>query len=305
MEQRILGSALIVIHPGKIVRAALMLSLLVLAGCAGGLSQSYKQALSVIVPHEVDFDELKYYALRSDSAYDEPSEIRKTYPNVTRVTTVQSIDVQYFIETNKAAGTQTLSIRGTAEKPNMWQDVEAAAVNDTFLDMRVHRGFRNDSVAVFQDVKPYLRKDMDIRVTGHSLGAAIALLVAAYLDKEGYTVTRMVNFGQPKVTADEPSKQLSDRVTRIVDDRDVVPMLPPPGFAQPPYRHVGEEIILRPGKNYVFLDDHDSDRVSIEGFVREFTNFSVKEHHMDNYIANIQGKIDNGSNQVPYLLLGQ
>lgn len=287
-----------------VVRAALVMSLLVLTGCAGGLSQSYKQALSVVKPHDVDFSELEYYALRSKSAYDEPADIRKSYPNVTRVTTIPAVNVRYFIETNKSAGTQTLSVRGTHNKPNRWQDIEFALVKDSFLGLSLHRGFRDDSQAVFRDVKPYLSKDMKIRVTGHSLGAAIAMIVAGYLEADGYNVTRLVNFGQPKVTSDEPEDILNDRITRVIDNRDVVPMLPPPG-APPSYHHLGPEVILRPGKDYVFLDAHDSDRLSIADFWREVSNASVKDHEMDHYLANIQGKIKDGARQVPYLVRGQ
>lgn len=290
--------------PIHAVRAVLMMLLLVLAGCAGGLSQSDKQTLSVVKPHDVDFEEIEYYALRSKSAYDEPSEIRKAYPNLTRVTTVQSVDVRYFIETNKSARTQTLSIRGTSDAPNIWQDIEITLKKDSLLGLRFHGGFIEDAQTVFQDVKPYLRKDMDIRVTGHSLGAAIAVLIAAYLEVDGYRVSRVVNFGQPKVTADEPKRILGGVLTRVVHDNDVMPMLPPPGFV-PVYHHLGPELILRPGKDYAFLDWHDAKRISVEDFRREFSNFSVEDHGIKNYLANIQGKINGGAKQVPYLEPGQ
>jgi hypothetical protein len=106
------------------------------------------------------------------------------------------------------------------------------------------------------------------------------------------------------VTPDDPDRILGDRITRVIDDRDVVPMLPPPG-ALPTYHHLGPEVILRPGQDYVFLDDHDSDRLSIADFWQEFSNFSVKEHYIKNYLANIQAKIKSGSKQVPYLVHGQ
>lgn len=288
----------------RFVRTALIMSFLVLAGCAGGLSQSYKQTLSVVKPHAVDFTELEYYALRSKSAYDAPSEIRKAYPDVTRVVTIPSVDVRYFIETDRAAGTQTVSVRGTQNNQNKWQDIEYALVPDSFLGLNLHRGFRDDAQAVFKDAKPYLRKDMKIRMTGHSLGAAIAMIVGGYLEADGYEVTRLVNFGQPKVTSDQPDHVLNNRITRVIDKRDVVPMLPPPG-TPPSYHHLGPEVILRDGKEYVFLDKHDSDRLSVANFWREISNASLKDHEMAHYLANIQGKIAGGARQVPYLVHGQ
>ena len=60
-------------------------------------------------------------------------------------------------------------------------------------------------------------------------------------------------------------------------------------------------MILRDGPDYVDLDAHDADRLSIGNFWRNITDFSAKDHHMDGYLANIRGKIANGSRQAPYL----
>jgi len=111
----------------------MLLLLLVLSGCAGGLSQSFRQSLSIITPESIDFKELEYYASRSNSAYDPIPDIRKAYPLTSRAVTVQPVDVRYFIEVDRANGTQTLSIRGTAEKPNVWQDIQTALVPDSIL----------------------------------------------------------------------------------------------------------------------------------------------------------------------------
>lgn len=272
---------------------------LFLTACSGGLTQNARQALTVVVPHDVDFEELKYYALRAQSAYDEPATIRADYDDVTRVATVPSVDVRYFIETDDAARVQTISVRGTAENENVWQDIAISLVYDSVLGAWLHRGFREDAQAVWLDAKPHLRKDYELRVTGHSLGAAIALLIGGYSNKEGYNIVRVVNFGQPKVTATDLLPENLSILTRVVDDNDVVPMLPPPGFL-PKYRHEGSEVILQPDTRYVYLDAHDADRVSIAEFWREFSTFSVKEHHMDHYIANLDYKLENGARQVPY-----
>ena len=55
-----------------------------------------------------------------------------------RAVTVTSVDVRYFIETDLANGTQTISVRGTAAKPNVWEDVETALVPDSLLGIRLH-----------------------------------------------------------------------------------------------------------------------------------------------------------------------
>jgi triacylglycerol lipase len=283
-------------------KVAILLSVLVLAGCAT-LPQNLRQSLTVIIPHQVDFDELEYYALRSDAAYKSASKIRRTLPNTTRVATVATVDVQYFIETDRSNKTQTLVIRGSADKPNAWQDIEIRMVEDDTLGINLHQGFRDDSREIFKDARRHLRKDYAIRVSGHSLGGALAMITAAYLAKDGYDVVRLVTFGQPKVTDYEGDQILLKSITRVVHDNDVVPMLPPSGIQSAnagDYRHIGPEIVLRDGSEYVYLDTHNADRLSVGQFWRNITDFSGQKHHMVLYLDNIQEKAAGSTRQVPY-----
>lgn len=282
------------------IATILTLFLLVLSGCAGDVPQSIKQSLSIVAPHKINFTELEYYAKRSRSAYDSVQDIRKDYPHVTRAVTVESVDVRYFVETDLANRTHTLTIRGTAEKPNIWEDIETALIPDSILGIPLHRGFQRDAAAIYDDAAPYMRKDFRLRITGHSLGGAVAMILAAYYEKQGYSVERLVTFGQPKFSSRLPSEYVMSVATRVVNDLDVVPMVPPYSPARQ-YQHFAAEVILRDGPDYVYLDVHDADRLSIGDFWRNITDFSAKDHHMDGYLDNIQGKIANGSRQVPYL----
>lgn len=278
-----------------------LLFIVLLSGCAS-LPQTFRQSLTVIVPHRVDFAELEFYAMRSRAAYTSPSQIRRQFPRTTRVTTVRSADVLYFLETDPERKTQTLTIRGTADRPNVWQDVEIALIKDNILGVALAKGFRNDALKVHADIRPYLRKDHTIRVTGHSLGGAIAGIMAGYLSAQGFKVERLVTFGEPKVT-DRNGKKLFERnmrITRVVLENDVVPMLPPSGFIFAEYEHFGPEVVLRDGRKYVYLPEHDSERLSIGDFWRNITDFSTKEHHINAYLDNIKSKVADGARQVPY-----
>jgi hypothetical protein len=208
----------------------------------------------------------------------------------------------YFLETDRVQKTQTLAIRGTADRPNVWQDIEIALVPDRLLSIKLARGFRGDALSVHADVKPYMRKDYSIRVTGHSLGGAVAGIVAGYLIAEGYDVARLATFGAPKFTDRESTKffERNMMVTRIIHEKDVVPMLPPSGFIFGEYEQIGPEVILREGRHYVYLPSHDADRLSIGDFWRNITDFSSKEHHMVGYLSNIEEKVETGAHQVPY-----
>jgi len=279
----------------------LALFLLALSGCAGSLPESVRQSVSVVVPTKIDFVELEYYAKRSRSAYDPIAEIRKAYPLVTRAVTLQPIDVLYFIETDLANRKQTLSIRGTAQKSNVFEDIETALLPDNILDIPLHRGFKDVATAIHDNAVPYLRKDLPLRVTGHSLGGAAAVIVAAYLESEGYIVERVVTFGQPKFTTEMPPvPKLISVFTRVINELDVVPMVPPYTVAKK-YQHFSPEVILRAGPDFGYLNEHDADRISVGDFWRNINDFSTKDHHMDGYLANIEGKVTAGSRQVPYL----
>lgn len=282
------------------VSVSLVFSLSILSGCAGGLAQSFEQSLSIVVPKQVDFAELEYYAVRSKSAYDPISKIRNEYPLVTRAAIVQSVDVLYFIETDTANRKQTLSIRGTAEKANVWDDLEAALIPDSILGVPLHHGFQKDALAIYEDAIPHLRKDFPLRITGHSLGGAVAMILGAYFDSQGYRVERVVTFGQPKFATEQPPEGIFSVTTRVVNDLDVVPMVPPHTVARQ-YQHFSSEVILRDGPDYVFLNEHDADRLSVGEFWRNISHLSTKDHHIGGYLANIQGKRKNGSRQVPYL----
>lgn len=182
------------------------------------------------------------------------------------------------------------------------QDAKVALVKDSFLGFLLHRGFRDDAQKVLADLRPHLRKDHTIRVTGHSLGGAVALILTNYIYREGYKVERLVTFGQPKVTDDKTNhryKQMNPaykKITRVVRENDPIPMVPP----RPKYGHVGPELILREGQDYVYLDTYDADRLSIGDFWRKLGDVHLKDHSMDGYLINIQGKIQGGAQQVAY-----
>lgn len=290
------------LKPGK--NLAFICLVVFLAGCSA-LPKGLQPSLTTIEASDVSFKELEYYALRSKAAYGSPDEIRRSFPNTTRVARVDSVDVQYFIETDAKQKTQTIAIRGTANKKNIWQDAAVLLVKDSYLGIRLHRGFRDDTLKVYEDLKSHLNKDYDIRVTGHSLGGAIALILTNYLYREGYKMQRLVTFGQPKVTDDKSDHQYRQanpdykKITRVVRSEDPIPMVPPAGLIVR-YGHVGPELILRDGPDYVFLDAHVADRLSVGEFWRNFGEVHLQYHYMAGYLENIQGKIKSGSRQVPY-----
>jgi pimeloyl-ACP methyl ester carboxylesterase len=100
---------------------------------------------------------------------------------------------------------------------------------------RVHLGFCNAYYALRQQVDAWLaglERRGGLVVTGHSLGAAMATLMAAL-----WPGSTLVTFGSPRVGGRTFAKAFEGRdVRRYVDCSDFVSRVPPPIF----YRHVCE-----------------------------------------------------------------
>ncbi|MCC2277151.1 lipase family protein [Streptoverticillium reticulum] len=107
----------------------------------------------------------------------------------------------------------------------------------------VHFGFGEALHSIFADVQGALAelrdKQQTVWLTGHSLGGALAMLAGCRLHfEEPYlTADGIYTFGQPRTCdralADAHDKAFAGRMYRFVNDKDVVPHLPP----EPLYWH--------------------------------------------------------------------
>ncbi|KAK1236058.1 hypothetical protein PQX77_000698 [Marasmius sp. AFHP31] len=101
----------------------------------------------------------------------------------------------------------------------------------------VHTGFRkahaDNAVRVLEAVKSTLADNSasSVKVVGHSLGAALAILNTLYLrlQLDSSISVEMIGYGSPRVGnsafADFAESQI--KMTRINNKRDIVPVLPP------------------------------------------------------------------------------
>lgn len=136
-------------------------------------------------------------------------------------------------------GTVFVAFRGT----------QVTSLRDLFADVaapplrwagqgRVHWGFWNSYRSVRETVDEWVAKASWERlvVTGHSLGAAVATLMAALHDR-----AELVTFGSPRVGNQAFVDRFAGRsARRYVDCVDGVPRLPPPLG----YRHLEEMIYI-------------------------------------------------------------
>lgn len=102
-------------------------------------------------------------------------------------------------------------------------------------ECKIHEGFNLAIKSVGVDVVEEVRRlqalfpTYDVKVTGHSLGAALAQVMTMYLLKNEVQVANMINFGQPRI-GDRAYAAFSDKVFpdqwRVTHRKDIVPQTP-------------------------------------------------------------------------------
>ena len=274
--------------------ATILVCLFALTACIGVSKQELQLLGATVVPANVDFVELHAYAGRAKAAYATEAVIRGQYPATVIVSAPGKTDAQYFIERDDKAKVQYIAIRGTANKRNVLEDVEMRIREDLALAIPVHAGFDATTRLLYDDMKPHLKKNYTTFITGHSLGGAIAAVLAIHMIDDGYKVEKVVTFGQPKFTTTDGVEKLDFlALVRVVDENDIVPMLPPTTIVNRVYgvyEHAGPEVILLEGPRYVFLPTHDASRISVGEFGRSLNLADLEDHHMDNYLRRLEAK---------------
>jgi triacylglycerol lipase len=157
---------------------------------------------------------------------------------------------------------------------------------------------------IFDDLaSKMLDKKYTINVTGHSLGGAEALIVGAYCDQAKMNLAKIITFGQPKAfDRDGMAKWGHLPLTRVVNETDIVPLVPPVEmmYMFKRYVHFGELIKLCNNEQYCFLEQAQARNNGVNSFWLNAAKegFSVWEmfkempdHFMDSYLENINPKI--------------
>ncbi len=251
---------------------------------------------------DVNFKDVDWYAKRAQLAYQSKDEIENALGNVLYVEVLPEKDIQFFVE-QLPDKRQLVSVRGTANLANVREDVEYKKSRNDKIHIYVHDGFDEDANVVFNHVLPYLDKNQEIILTGHSLGAAVSTLLMIYLYHEGFDVGPSVNFGQPKFTNKEGATTYGFlNLVRVVNNKDLVPLLPPLSAlagVHGEYQHFGQEVILLNGPHFVYLDNHIVTEKDLSAFWVNLEDVSVKDHMIVNYRNAIQDKFQKQV-EVPY-----
>lgn len=120
----------------------------------------------------------------------------------------------------------------------------------------IHRGFDDAVDAVWADVSAALKSTVPTQplfITGHSLGGALAIIVAERLQREmKIEASAVYTFGAPRVGSSAfagsyNASGLGDRSYRLIHGLDIVPTLPPSTLG---FRHAGRMIVCGRGGRF-------------------------------------------------------
>ncbi|MFJ4344928.1 lipase family protein [Pseudomonas sp. NPDC089401] len=125
-----------------------------------------------------------------------------------------------------------ISVRGTSEfMADALRDADALQVKFDEGEGRVHRGFYESAKEALSFVDNYMAKfytNQQIIICGHSLGGAVALLLAEMLRRKRQDLNiQLYTFGAPRAGDTTFMQGAADLVHhRIVNDNDPVPSVP-------------------------------------------------------------------------------
>lgn len=204
--------------------------------------------------------------------------------------------VKAYVETDDLKKIQWVVVRRASNLANMKLDVDYNKVVDPRLQVPLHKGFADTALQAYRFAKPLLKPGYEIRVTGHSLGGAAAVIVPMLLKEDGMTLGQAMTFGQPKVTNHQgAAKYRSLPLLRFVNDKDPVPLLPPLDvfslLDEGPFQHFGPEVVLKDGPNYAYIAEPQAERFSVTSFWNTLGNQQPPDHPIANYIQSLQAKL--------------
>ena len=175
-------------------------------------------------------------------------------PHPAVVAMTKDTDIFGLMGRNAASRTAFLSFRGTSDVAEWVADIDA--VPDDYEQIsgfgQVHAGFQD----VYELVRANIAANLataaagcdQILITGHSLGAALAVLAAPDIARSmppNMIEPRLITFAGPRVGMSDFAANfnaLIESCYRVVNFLDVVPYLPPT-----PYVHVGAQISVDSG----------------------------------------------------------
>lgn len=174
-----------------------------------------------------------------------------THPHPAMTAMVKDTSIFGLIGHNRATRTAFVAFRGSSDLADWLADFDFIPANYLPVSKfgQVHAGFQD----VYECVRASIAANLaaatagcdQILVTGHSLGAALAVLAAPDIARAMAIEPRLVTFGGPRVGLPDFASAFNAAIEccfRVVNFLDIVPLVPPA-----PYLHVGAEIAVDSG----------------------------------------------------------
>lgn len=191
---------------------------------------------------------------------------------------------------------------GSSEKIIVVAISGTESVNDALVDARfiqtlskvdrktvgIHAGFHSEYHSIKRQIDSWFCNNAphsrEVFVTGHSMGGAVAKLVALHLAVHYKIDPLTYTFGSPRVGDWRFRKQYNKHVkynVRVVHDYDIVPRIPKIG-----YWHVNHLLHLRLNGTVISPSRRFMDYIKrlLHVIGNDFEGDSVKAHFMENYI---------------------
>jgi predicted lipase len=256
----------------------------------------------------VNFAVLHQHAIFAQAVYQSEDSVRALIESsnytLTLYHTIPGTEVSFLLATNELTRTQIIAVRGTSNIKNAIVDVYLKLIVDKKTGIALHHGFSVAARQVYAKLKPLLKHDYKIDVTGHSLGGAVALILAMYLDADQFEIEQVTTFGQPKVTNISGARKIEHiNLIRVVTPLDLVPLVP---LFDPldinnvdVYWHAGKEVILLADTQYAVLEGTDS-MLRASSFTQKLlSEENLQDHQITLYLEMIKAKTES-SKLVPY-----
>lgn len=242
---------------------------------------------------QIDMKSVYHFAQLAAAAYESAANVKRKTQGVAWVATPGHTHIQYFISVDPTTKAQTIAVRGTIDSVNWDINMDTLGVHDRRTGVLMHRGYSAAAKTIYRDLKPRLKRDMVTNLTGHSLGGAVAAILATHLYDDGYKLGRVYTFGQPKFT--NPAGARAYRklpLLRVVHQNDVVALFPDNiRNSGKQYAQMGPMLNLLAGPYYMFVDAQTTMRFSQGSLKRFRRQISVPDHKMKFYLKNLRYKL--------------
>ena len=188
-----------------------------------------------------------------------------------------------------------ISCRGTqpGEMNDIMADLEVFK-SDSVTGTKIHQGFKEevDKIYGLVEARVKLHEDRKIWVTGHSLGGAMATILAQRLEfAGGHDVDTLYTYGSPRAGGPKfrawCDKHLNHQ--RFVNNNDVVPCVPT--FFR--WRHTGKCHYIKSTGEITNLGRWSSERIRDKGWSLLKTIFKgrldlISDHNIEDYIFHLE-----------------